>query len=291
MQTRANKSRDSRGVAVADRSAASKHAGKTAVVLADNSPESLQLEKLQLMADNSPQAAESARLQAIGDGGADPTAQYLPQRALSGVPSQIKSNADGAHGSQKSVSSVQRRQAILGPMSIGSSLQPIQRRDAEQKWSGVDDKKVKSYIDNAINESGGDVRAAFRNLQALRQSPKEVNEICFDESLAAAEHYLFARSQVAGTLVPRFWMASKVLGYAVKKFVTGKGRQYSICPTTPASSGQLIWGMKGAEDGQIDYWKDRPDPQKEKTDGNKEQEEKKTEEAYSQTRYIRKQFD
>ena len=75
IQTRAKIDRDSQGRAVANRSADHRHGGNTAVMFDDNSTETLQLEKLQLMAGNSPQAAHAARLQAIADGGPDSAVQ------------------------------------------------------------------------------------------------------------------------------------------------------------------------------------------------------------------------
>ena len=58
MQTKVKKGRDSGSRAVADRSSAGKQAGGSNATLADNRPEALQLEMLQLMADTSPPRIE-----------------------------------------------------------------------------------------------------------------------------------------------------------------------------------------------------------------------------------------
>lgn len=67
MLTRTKNIRSPQTKAVANAAAASKRAGNSAVQLADNSRESLQLRRLQFMADNSPQAKKAAQLQAMAD--------------------------------------------------------------------------------------------------------------------------------------------------------------------------------------------------------------------------------
>ena len=58
MQTQIKQGRDSQSKAVADRSSAGKQAGGSDVTFADNGPEALQLEMMQLMAVNSPPRIE-----------------------------------------------------------------------------------------------------------------------------------------------------------------------------------------------------------------------------------------
>lgn len=81
MQTRANKSRDSQSKAVADRSAVSKHAGNTAVMLADNRPEAENIARLQAMADRSPYSV----------------AQRMQLEGLSGRPVQTRLDGNRNH--------------------------------------------------------------------------------------------------------------------------------------------------------------------------------------------------
>lgn len=159
MQTHANKSRDSRGVAVADRSAASKQAGNSVVMLADNSPESLQLEKLQLMADNSPQAANVARLQAMADGSphekeADRGTQAVkivvaPQIAVidqTGIPVQ-KQDGDYQDGGYKDGGS-----KAVGSKAGGNSSEL--EREEESKPSTSTYAEVSEWIHIALDGAG-----------------------------------------------------------------------------------------------------------------------------------------
>lgn len=141
MQTRANKSRDSRGVAVADRSAVSKHAGDTAVMLVDNSPESLQLSKLQLMADNSPQAKEAAQLQAMADGSPDSTAQRLLQEGLFGVPVQ-----------KQEVPEEEELQLKAGPSTLQLQSEEVEEENPKPGTSSY--AEVSGWIHIALDAAG-----------------------------------------------------------------------------------------------------------------------------------------
>ncbi len=79
----------------------------------------------------------------------------------------------------------------------------------------------------------------------------------FDESLADAEHYMYARYLANSTGDPA--TSSLVRGYELKKkldFWRGKGQsmqtdpRFPVLPPDPAA---VTWGLKGVDDGLSEY--------------------------------------
>lgn len=122
---------------------------------------------------------------------------------------------------------------------------------------------------SAINSLVDKNRHAFAYLRGLRRRGDEpllrklaitvpdVPSAPFDESLADAEHYAYARFLASDTGDPT--VKALVVGYEFKKFIASKlgseqemrtNRKY---PVLPASTEAISWGMKGAEDGLADY--------------------------------------
>jgi hypothetical protein len=79
----------------------------------------------------------------------------------------------------------------------------------------------------------------------------------FDESLADAEHYMYARFLTSSTGDPS--VRTLVTGYETKKYIDnlrGKlqdARTNSKYPVLPPSSESMRWGYKGVDDGLADY--------------------------------------
>ncbi len=112
------------------------------------------------------------------------------------------------------------------------------------------DALVQRYIDDAIRTAGGNLGAAFRDLQARRQQQANCNDL----SLAAAEHYMFARSEVADPLgIPYPAMVVLILGYSLAKLIGIRFRA-GDCPVTSPSGAQVRWALSGATDGLADYY-------------------------------------
>lgn len=128
--------------------------------------------------------------------------------------------------------------------------------DAQGRFSGI-----KSLVDRN--------QYAFAYLRGLRRRGDEpllrkfgitvpdVPSAPFDESLADAEHYAYARFLASDTGDPS--VKALVVGYEVKKFIASKlgsdqeMRTNPKYPVLPASTESITWGMKGAEDGLADY--------------------------------------
>lgn len=96
---------------------------------------------------------------------------------------------------------------------------------------------------------------AFRAIKDFRNGAGDAS----DESLAAAEHYLFARYMVSNAIVSDTQMQVMVLGYdGVKALAQTNGyteramRHNKDRPTSKVSAASVAWGMKGCEDGEAD---------------------------------------
>lgn len=79
----------------------------------------------------------------------------------------------------------------------------------------------------------------------------------FDESLADAEHYMYARFLASSTGDPS--VKALVTGYELKKYIDSKlgtmqgMRSNPSFPVLPPSQDSVRWGLKGADVGLKDY--------------------------------------
>jgi hypothetical protein len=132
------------------------------------------------------------------------------------------------------------------------------------------------YIDDALRRFLPLQSAADRNLHAfaylrgirrrgdeplLRQLGMTVPDIPtapFDESLADAEHYMYAR-RLASDTGDANGVRTLVMGYELKKYLDSKrgklqsGRTNQKFPVLPPSTESIGWGLKGMDDGMDDY--------------------------------------
>jgi hypothetical protein len=128
------------------------------------------------------------------------------------------------------------------------------------------DQKVQAYIDRVMAANAqylnNQLNYAYMEIRHQRETedPKDDNR-----ELAAAEHYMYARWQVASGESSQKMMQIcalgydpvKILGYvpvvlAVRKVV---GYTYSR-PSTDS----IRWGLKGCKDGEMDKHRITPDP-------------------------------
>lgn len=124
----------------------------------------------------------------------------------------------------------------------------------------IDEKKVDQIIEDTLSRHGGangpnpDVKAAFDELYAKRNTdPAAVG----DENIAAAEHYMLARSWVATGFVPLDQMVSQILVYNAAKKTAQQipGLEYLMRhdpnkPTTPPSAVAVKKALEGAYLGE-----------------------------------------
>jgi len=130
----------------------------------------------------------------------------------------------------------------------------------------VDDKTVQSHIDSyqgryLRSEQLERNRLAFRAIKDFRNSAGDST----DESLAAAEHYLFARYMVSNTVVSKTQMVAMVLGYdgvkavaQTNRYTEAAMRHNPVRATSKVSAASISWGLKGADDGEKDRAKYSP---------------------------------
>jgi hypothetical protein len=122
---------------------------------------------------------------------------------------------------------------------------------------GVSKEKVNQIINEALANGGAGatccsaVGAAFRYLQKLRQEPGK----SLDLDLAAAEHYMYARSLVCTGYVSAAQMRVLVIGYDVKKLLDAQAKdpdkqQVTTNPVAPPNIEIVLWGIWGVEVGQ-----------------------------------------
>ncbi|WP_293856423.1 hypothetical protein [uncultured Alsobacter sp.] len=102
---------------------------------------------------------------------------------------------------------------------------------------------------------------AFRDCKAFRN----VGSNSVDESLAAAEHYLFARYMVSNGIVSQRQMNIMIAGYDAVKIAAQQSPQLEVLmrhnkdnPTSKASADSIAWGLKGAEEGAEDFRTQNP---------------------------------
>lgn len=124
----------------------------------------------------------------------------------------------------------------------------------------VDDRIVLSHIDQY---QGRFMTApvlqrntlAFRAIKDFRNSGGD----SADESLAAAEHYLFARHMVSNGVASKKQMQLMVLGYDGVKALAQTNRTTEMAmrhnkdrATSKVSAASVSWGLKGCDDGEAD---------------------------------------
>lgn len=122
-------------------------------------------------------------------------------------------------------------------------------RKEEERYcpnADVNDATVQSHIDSALASAKNNLQIAFSILRNKRENN------CCDVNLAAAEHYMYARWQVAQGDWSFFWI-TMIIMYDFAKFLhlvpkTGD------CPITRASWAQIKWASQGAVDGEMDYY-------------------------------------
>lgn len=124
----------------------------------------------------------------------------------------------------------------------------------------VDDKKVQTLIAHYQSSySGSDDlernRLAFRAIQFVRNEGGDST----DESLAAAEHYLFSRYMVSNVVVAYDQMMLMVLGYDSIKAIAQTNEYTEMAmrhkpanPTSKVSMASVAWGLRGVKDGNDD---------------------------------------
>ena len=108
----------------------------------------------------------------------------------------------------------------------------------------IDDAVVQKYIDGALKSHSNKVYAAAEFLNLEREKAENHG----NESMAAAEHYLYAR-----------WIGSLGLNATTPILLYQLGKMLRIRiplgsgPVTPSSLGQLRWEMLGAKDGYREF--------------------------------------
>ena len=124
----------------------------------------------------------------------------------------------------------------------------------------VDDKKVQEWINKALAQAPKGASEAMRAdlghawLYQQRQSHPNT-----EVNLAAAEHYMYNRAQVAkGGTTSAVVQGAMTAGYDVVKgtaqlFGVGKWLSTDDREPSPASVESTAWGMKGIGDGMSDY--------------------------------------
>ena len=125
----------------------------------------------------------------------------------------------------------------------------------------VDDTVVKGHIDEYLGRYST-LPPLQRNGLAFRDIIDFLNAggDSADESLAAAEHYLFAKYMVSNIVVSEHQMIVMVLGYDGIKAIAQTNsyteramRHNPDRPTSKVSASSIVWGLKGAKDGESDH--------------------------------------
>jgi hypothetical protein len=134
----------------------------------------------------------------------------------------------------------------------GGEAAPSVQLDRYCPDGAVDDAAVQRHIDSALafarrpRGGGIDLAVAFARLRSSRENH------CCDLNLAAAEHYMWARSEVASGAWS-FFMIAATIAYDFVKFARLAPRT-GDCPITRASFAQIRWATQGALDGEMDYY-------------------------------------
>lgn len=132
--------------------------------------------------------------------------------------------------------------------------------ELKSKVGKVDDARVKKIIYSELSAQDNKldiinkVGKAFRSLQARRRI--EANAL--DISLAAAEHYMYARFLAGATGDPIVNYAPTAYGLKKKVYITlgiVKKMQTTLLPVLPPNDKVEWWGKKGAKEGLEDYEK------------------------------------
>jgi hypothetical protein len=133
----------------------------------------------------------------------------------------------------------------------------------------VDDRKVKLIIADYQGRFKGASDDLERNELAFRAIKDFRNNAgdSADESLAAAEHYLFSRFMVSNAIVAYDQMFLMVLGYDSIKAIAQTNDTWEMAmrhnkarPTSKVSADSIRWGLNGIKDGNDD--KERLTPAK-----------------------------
>jgi len=112
----------------------------------------------------------------------------------------------------------------------------------------VNDTAVQNLIDDALERNNEDPGQAFSTLRQARENQ------CCEVDPAAAEHYMYARSEVGSGTTSYDDMVSQIRWYArLKRWAPDSlTPRTGDCPPTPSSSGQVDWAMRGARHGKED---------------------------------------
>ncbi len=132
---------------------------------------------------------------------------------------------------------------------------------------GFDDKKVQAHIDRVMAENAqylsNQLNYAYMSLRHQRETDDPNDN---DRELAAAEHYMYARWQVASGESSQTMMQTLTLGYDPFKLVGYVPVVFAIRYVaghtwTRPSTDSIRWGLKGCKDGERDRHRILPDPQ------------------------------
>jgi hypothetical protein len=124
--------------------------------------------------------------------------------------------------------------------------------------SAQEDAKVQSYVQSALRQATGSTLAR-RDKSAFAILNQKRNRDMMNVYLAAAEHYMYARSQVAeGGYSSYAQMAVLIPGYDGLKWALGLFDKQNWLSTdgtavTPGNALSVRWGMRGATAGLQDY--------------------------------------
>lgn len=110
----------------------------------------------------------------------------------------------------------------------------------------VSDSEVRNHIQSNLERANDNPSTAFSYLRNEREQK------CCDVDLAAAEHYMYARSQVQSGESSYSAMVRLIRGYdSIKSLIPDALiPRTGDCPPTPSSDSQTEWGLTGASDGK-----------------------------------------
>jgi hypothetical protein len=134
-------------------------------------------------------------------------------------------------------------------------------------WWSFDDSKTQGYIDWAMKKNAqyGIDQQLFSTWSDLFNYRGQTDPNDDNRELAAAEHYAYARWQVATgktseevmRLLTFGYDPIKILGYIPAVWV---GRKVFGWSFSRPSTDSFRWGMRGCTDGANDYHRITPDP-------------------------------
>jgi RHS repeat-associated protein len=117
-------------------------------------------------------------------------------------------------------------------------------------WTVPDDRKVESYIKEALKASGGNAKSAM-DLVSTRRREKEN---WYDANLAAADEYLTGRAMGEAPWIPWFMTAFAIGAYEGLKSI-GITYRESEAPNSPATWKQVDWAFRGLTDGIFNFYR------------------------------------